>query len=199
MIKIIDLNKANPYIVFMEYYKNALSKNQKGIEAVSISSFNKRFNEVESRFVNLKYIKNDEWIFFSNYNSTKAENFKSHDQITALFFWNSINVQIRIKAMIKKTSSKFSDQHFLSRSLEKNALAVSSKQSQLIDSYNSVITNYQNTLKNKQLLYKRPEDWGGYSFTPYYFEFWEGHESRLNKREIFVKKASIWDQYLLQP
>ena len=82
--------------------------------------------------VNLKYIIDDEWIFFSNYNSLKAQNFLNHDQISALFYWDSINVQIRIKAKIFKTLSKFSDEHFEKRNIKKNALSISSMQSQPI-------------------------------------------------------------------
>ena len=48
-------------------------------------------------------------------------------------------------------------------------------------------------------LKKCPDFWGGYSFTPYYFEFWEGHESRLNKREVYKKSDDIWKHFILQP
>ena len=53
-------------------------------------------------------------------------------------------------------------------------------------------------LKNDDLK-KCPEFWGGYSFTPYYFEFWEGHESRLNKREAYEKSDDSWKHLILQP
>ena len=63
--------------------------------------------EVEARYVNLKYIDNNEWIFFSNYLSPKANQFESHDQVSILIYWASINTQIRMKAKIFKTSSEF--------------------------------------------------------------------------------------------
>ena len=74
-----------------------LSK-QKNIEAISISSYNREISEVDSRYVNLKLVTNDEFIFFSNYNSPKASSFNSHNQIAALVYWPSINVQIRMRA-----------------------------------------------------------------------------------------------------
>ena len=46
---------------------------------------------------------------------------------------------------------------------------------------------------------KRPEYWGGYSFVPYYFEFWEGNENRLNKRHVFSMEEGAWKETLLQP
>ena len=198
MIEFINLNNEVPFIIFKEKYEQALKAGQKVIEAISISSFNKDIAEVDSRFVNLKFISNDEFIFFSNYDSPKASAFNSHNQITALLYWSSINVQIRMKAQIKKTSKEFNQAYFFNRSEEKNALAISSNQSKPVKSYNEVEENYNRSLKNDDLK-KCPEHWGGYSFSPYYFEFWEGHESRINKREIFEKIDGVWEQSLLQP
>ena len=64
MIKFINLSDETPYQKFKEFYHEALNKNQSCIEAVAISSFNSEADEVDSRFVNLKYIAKDEWIFF---------------------------------------------------------------------------------------------------------------------------------------
>ena len=195
MIQFNNLNQEIPYLLLKEKYDEALNAGQKGIEAISISSFNKEIDEVDSRYVNLKFISNDEFIFFSNYDSPKASAFNSHDQIAALVYWPSINVQIRMKAKIKKTSNEFNQKYFFDRSEEKNALAISSNQSKTIDSYSQVKENYNKSLKNDDLK-KCPEYWGGYSFTPYYFEFWEGHESRINKREVFNKIDGVWKQFI---
>ena len=199
MIKFLNLSSEKPYLQFKSAYQAALDNGQKGIEAISVSSFNKEANEVESRFVNLKYISGNEWIFFSNYRSPKAMQFESHDQISALFHWGAINSQIRLKAKINKTSAEFSDTHFQSRTKEKNALAISSNQSQLIDSFDSVKDNFYKTLASMDSESKRPDYWGGYSFTPYYFEFWEGHENRLNQRHVFSMEEGSWSESLLQP
>jgi len=198
MIKFNELCKEEPYIELQSRYENALEMNQKNIEAISISSFSKELNEVNSRYVNLKFIKNKDLIFFSNYRSPKAKEFEQHDQVTALIYWNSINTQIRIKALIKKTSQEFNKNYFFNRSEQKNALAISSRQSELIDSYDSVRKNYNSTLKLENLK-DCPEYWGGFALTPYYFEFWEGHVSRLNKRDVYKLKNSAWNKSVIQP
>ena len=198
MIQFNNLNKEIPYQLFKEKYNEALSAGQKVIEAISISSFNKEINEVDSRYVNLKFINKDEFIFFSNYDSSKAAAFYSHNQIAASIYWSSINVQIRMKAKIKKTSDEFNQKYFFDREKEKNALAISSNQSKIINSFSQVKENYNRSLESDDLK-KCPEYWGGYSFTPYYFEFWEGHESRINKREVFDKTNGIWKHSFLQP
>jgi len=198
MIQFNNLNLEIPYQLLKEKYDEALNAGQRGIEAISISSYNKDISEVDSRYVNLKFITNDEFIFFSNYDSPKASSFSSHDQIAALVYWPSINLQIRMRAKIKRTTDEYNQNYFFDRSEEKNALAISSNQSKPIDSYNQVKENYNKSLKNDDLK-KCPEFWGGYSFTPYYFEFWEGHESRLNKREVYEKSDDSWNHLILQP
>ena len=67
-----------------------------------------------------------------------------------------------------------------------------------INSYNQVKENYIKSLENDDLK-KCPNYWGGFSFTPYYFEFWEGHKSRINKREVFNKIDGVWRHLFLQP
>ena len=198
MINFINENSQKPYIIFREKYHEALKKKQPSIEAISISSFSSINSEVDSRFVNLKYLDDEKFIFFTNYDSPKSLQFKSHNQIAVNIYWQNINLQIRIKAHIKKTSKKYNNRYFSKRSIEKNALAISSSQSQVINSYEEVRTNYKNILENNNLV-DCPKYWGGYSFTPYSFEFWEGHKSRLNKRALYEFKESAWKYSILQP
>ena len=198
MIEFNNLNQEMPYLLLKAKYDEALNIGEKNIEAISISSFNAKKNEVDSRYVNLKYIRNDEFIFFTNYDSPKAHAFYSHNQIAALLYWPTINTQIRIKAKIKKTPSRYNQQYFFDRSEKKNALAISSNQSNRIESYSKVRENYNRSCKSDDLK-KCPEYWGGFSFIPYYFEFWEGNESRINKREAFFKTDRIWNHSFLQP
>ena len=198
MIVFKDLPEVEPYQQFQEDYLDAEKANQPLIHAIAISSFNRTLNEVESRFVNLKYIEGEEWIFFSNYNSPKAKSFQSHDQISAMFYWSTTNVQIRMKANIKETNKERSDEHFKSRQKEKNALAIASNQSQRISSFEIVKSKFTETLENADLG-KRPDYWGGFSFIPYYFEFWRGSDFRLNHRKAFSKAEDGWESSILEP
>jgi pyridoxamine 5'-phosphate oxidase len=198
MILFINDSKEPPYKEFKKKYLEAMSKKQHYIEAISISSYCNEKKEVDSRFVNLKFLDKEEFIFFSNYKSPKASQFDSHGQISALIHWSKTNTQVRMKAKIKKMSKQFSENYFANRAPEKNALAISSDQSKKIKSYDHVISNYNKVLASQDLK-KCPDYWGGYSFTPYYFEFWEGRESRLNKRDVYQIKDSAWEHEIIQP
>ena len=198
MIKFINTSSDEPYERFKYLYHKALKNNQEAADAVCISSFDSSTKQPDARFVNLKYIVGDEWIFFSNYNSPKSEQFNSSNNISAIFYWSKIDIQIRIKAKIFKTDNDFSDQHFKSRHRGKNALSISSNQSKPIENFEEVISAYESIL-NSGDNFARPDYWGGYSFKPFYFEFWEGNENRLNKRESFSLENKNWITSFLQP
>ena len=103
-----------------------------------------------------------------------------------------------MKAKIFKLDESLSDSYFAKRQNTKNALAISSNQSEPIRSFDIVKQNYLIALE-KEDLKKRPEYWGGYRFVPYEFEFWTGHEFRLNKRTQFKLVNEVWEKTFLQP
>ena len=120
MIKFNNLSQDTPYQILKEKYDDAEKAGQKIIEALSVSSYSKELKEVNSRFVNLKFVDNREFIFFSNYNSPKSKEFLTHNQIIAVIYWNTINVQIRMRAEIKKTTKEFNQEYFEQRDKAKS-------------------------------------------------------------------------------
>ena len=198
MIKFKDIDNAEPFKIFQNKYQEALTAGQKSIQAVSISSYNLKRKEISSRYVNLKFVNKDRFIFFTNYNSPKSIDFMSHDNISALFYWSEINVQIRMKAVIDKTTKQYNDEYFRNRSNKKNTLAISSNQSNPISSFDLVLKKY-NLVSQNENLSKCPDYWGGYSFKPYEIEIWQGNEFRLNKRDLYKKVKAAWAHFILEP
>ena len=198
MINFKNLNQETPFLIFKDNFDKARYANQSNIDAISISSFSSKNKEVNSRYVNLKFVIDKEFIFFSNYQSPKAHDFNSHNQISALIYWDKIDVQIRMKAKIKQTTKEFNNEYFSKRDDKKNALSISSKQSAPIESYENVYKKYKHAFKSENLQ-ECPDYWGGFSFVPYYFEFWKGHNSRLNRRESYELQNEKWIHGLLQP
>jgi pyridoxamine 5'-phosphate oxidase len=200
MINLVDMDlQQKPLREFSRFYEKALLSNQQSIEASCVSTKKKKKKSAHSRFVNIKYVNNQDFIFFSNYESNKANEIKTSSKVSMAFYWNTINVQIRIEGNINKIDEIVSDKHFNIRGDEKNALAISSRQSRKIDSYELVKKNYKIQLDKANKTFKRPIYWGGYSISPYYFEFWEGHKSRLNKRDVYEKNLDNWNHFLLHP
>ena len=112
MLEFSNLPDSRPYQLFHQYYQEAEAANQVLAYAFAVSSYNPSTKIVDSRFVNLKYIDGNDWIFFTNYKGPKAQAFEGHNQISALFNWTATRMQIRIKATIKKIDLIKSDEHF---------------------------------------------------------------------------------------
>ncbi len=200
MIVFKKQNTSKPIKKYKTFYDQAIKKNQKNIEAISVSSYNRSNKEISSRFVNIKYVEKGNFIFFTNFESPKATDFLTHSQVSLNSFWQSTNVQIRIKGNIKKLEDDLSDNHFKNRSFEKNILAISSNQSKIIDSYNEVIKKYESTMESsKNIDIIRPKYWGGFEIIPYFYEFWIGHPNRLNERVIYMLKDNEWRNEILEP
>ena len=198
MIEFINPLNHEPYLRLKAEYDAALENGQEYIEAISIASYSNDQEYVDSRYVNLKLIDGDKFIFFTNYNSKKSTQFMSHKQIAVNIFWQKTNTQIRIKANVRKSSKEYNNSYFRTRSPSKNALAISSQQSQAISSYSKVIEKYEEVMKNNDLK-ECPSYWGGYEFIPYEIEFWKGNQFRLNKRDLFVKVDKLWSHNILEP
>lgn len=198
MIEFTNPLNHEPYLRLKAEYDAALENGQENIEAISIASYSNDQEYVDSRYVNLKFIDGDKFIFFTNYNSKKSTQFMSHKQIAVNIFWQKTNTQIRIKANVRKSSKEYNNSYFRTRSPHKNALAISSQQSQAISSYSKVVEKYEEVMKSNDLK-ECPSYWGGYEFTPYEIEFWKGNKFRLNKRDLYVKVDKLWSHNILEP
>ena len=171
---------------------------QKNIEALYLSTCGRDLKPT-SRLINIKYITETSLVFFSNYDSKKAEDIKYNKNISGVFFWNNINVQIRLEGIINKLDPIESNEYFAQRSLEKNILAISSSQSNIIKSYDEVVKKYNNVKNNEHAITKRPSYWGGYELKPNFYEFWYGHKNRLNKRVAYKYENDNWNKFYLEP
>ena len=130
------------FTLHLRKYEKSLNAKQSNIEAICISSYSSKNNEVNARYVNLKFVSGKQFIFFSNYESPKSQDFKMHNQISACFYWSSTDTQIRMKAYVERTSQEYNQAYFANRDKKKNALAIMSKQSSSIDSYEALQSKY---------------------------------------------------------
>ena len=197
MIDINNDKNNEPLAKFIKEYELALRLDQSNIEAACLSSISQNYTP-DARFVNIKYINSNEFIFFSNYTSKKGRDIDFINKVALTFFWHKTNVQIRIQGSISKLIDERSDYHWVKRDNNKNALSISSQQSCEAESYESIIKKHKTVLENTNIM-KRPKYWGGYAIEPIYYEFWQGNEYRINKRIAYRKDKQNWKNYFLQP
>jgi len=136
-----------------------------------------------SRMVLLKGVENEQFVFYTNYESRKGEQLKVNPYASLLFFWPQFERQVRIEGKVKKTDRDESDRYFHSRPPESRISAVISPQSRVIsgrDELEKLVELAAEEFRNKELT--RPEHWGGFALIPELIEFWQGRTSRLHDR-----------------
>ena len=124
--------RKNPIDLFIDWFNFEKSNNYKDVNACVLSTVNSD-NIPSSRVVLLKYLKNDEFIFFTNYNSNKGKEISCNNNVCLNFFWVNSERQVRINGRATKISEDDSDDYFKARPIESQIGACLSAQSETID------------------------------------------------------------------
>ena len=153
-----------------------------------------------SRVVLLREISEEGIVFFTNYNSSKAQDIDCNPHVSANFYWKELEKQIKVSGLAHRISSDDSDRYFSSRPRESQLGAWASMQSSIINldhSFESSLIKLENRFNNLEV--DRPEYWGGYCVIPLKIEFWQGRPSRLHDRLIYEKDNKEWKINRLSP
>ena len=167
--------------------------------AMTLSTYSKRYG-VDSRIVLLKEIKQDGFIFYTNYNSVKGKQISSNNNVSLSFFWPELQRQVRVNGIAKKVSNKVSINYFSKRPRNSQIAAWMSMQSEVIKNRKTMESKFQKLKHefNNQPIPKPPY-WGGYRIEPLTVEFWQGREDRMHDRFIYVKHNNKWNINRLSP
>ncbi|MEC8267378.1 MAG: pyridoxamine 5'-phosphate oxidase [Pseudomonadota bacterium] len=154
---------------------------------------------IRQRFVLLKGVSEDGFVFFTNYNSDKAAALAQNDRSSMLFPWNELDRQVSVSGKVEKIAESESDAYFAARPRASQIAAWTSQQSQPIASRGALEAQYQVTLERFDGGdVPRPGHWGGFKLVPERIEFWQGGEDRLHDRFVY-HYANGWSRLRLQP
>jgi pyridoxamine 5'-phosphate oxidase len=153
-----------------------------------------------ARIVLLKGFDDHGFVFYTNYESRKGKELALNNKAALLFFWSSLERQVRIEGLIEKVSEQESKVYFDSRPEGSRIGAWSSHQSEPIGSRKDLedqVTFYSQSFENQAI--PRPPFWGGYRLKPQVIEFWQGRESRLHDRLRYRLIDGHWNIDRLSP
>jgi pyridoxamine 5'-phosphate oxidase len=168
-------------------------------ESMSVSSCTPE-GRPSSRMVLLKQVDDNGFVFFTNYNSRKAQELEANPFAALLFHWNMLQRQVRIEGRIERISEQESADYFHSRGRGSQIGAWASHQSDVLDNRETLVERvkmFEQKFKGQEI--PLPEFWGGYRVVPDRIEFWQGKADRLHDRFIYQPQDGCWEITRLNP
>ena len=154
-----------------------------------------------ARMVLLKEIEPAAFVFYTNYESTKAQELDGAGKAAFVMHWKSLRRQIRVRGLVSREDGPQADAYFASRSLKSRLGAWASRQSQPLSGRGALMAEVAKVTAQHGVNPKRPPFWGGYRITPLEIEFWADGEFRLHDRFQWRRAdtAAPWQVTRLNP
>jgi pyridoxamine 5'-phosphate oxidase len=189
----------NPFEEFAKWYEEAQRSNLPEPTAMSLATADSN-GRPTSRMVLLKGFDESGFVFYTNYNSRKGKQLEVNRYAALLFWWPTLNRQIRIEGSVARVTAAESDTYFASRPLGSQVGAIVSPQSDPINR-ETLHKRFRDALKESEgQSVTRPAHWGGYRLMPDLFEFWQSGANRLHDRfEYRVQVDGRWQVSRLAP
>lgn len=188
----------NPFDQFALWFGQAVEAGVAEVNAMTLATVDAQ-GQPSARIVLLKGYDEQGFCFYTNYQSRKGRELEHHPQASLLFFWPTLERQVRLEGLVSKVSAEESDTYYASRPLGSRIGAWVSPQSQPVS--REVLE--QRTAELTESLGSnpsRPPHWGGYRLAPAAIEFWQGRPSRLHDRLLYTRAAGgTWERTRLAP
>jgi pyridoxamine 5'-phosphate oxidase len=196
---LLEANAApSPFKQFDLWFDEAVTAQVAEPTAMTLATANAH-GHPSARIVLLKGFDDQGFVFFTNYLSRKGQELATQPWASLLFFWQSLERQVRIDGQIHRISDAASDAYFHSRPLGSRLGAWASAQSQPV-SIEALQQQFADTQTQHGETPPRPPHWGGYCLVPTAFEFWQGRPSRLHDRLQYKPDGSgVWHIERLSP
>lgn len=142
--------------------------------------------------------------FYTNRESPKANELEQTRRASAVFYWDPLGRQARIRGRIERSSETDSDAYFSTRHPRSQIADWTSDQSRPIASREALMAKFERTAKSFEGIegdVPRPPHWGGYVITADRIELWVEGEGRLHDRAVWTRwsEGDPWDVQRLQP
>lgn len=179
----------NPFAQFEKWIGEAIKAELPEPNAMTLSTVDAE-GRPDARTVLAKQFDERGIVFFTNYESKKAEQMAQNPNVALLFPWISLERQVIVLGSVEKVSTAESLKYFVTRPVASRLGAWVSPQSKVITSRSLLESKWQE-MKSRFASGEvpLPSFWGGYRVIPRSFEFWQGRSSRLHDRFRYTRQS----------
>lgn len=196
----LSAGKANkdPFRQFEKWFNEVLKSGFYEPNAMTLATASKE-GIPTARVVLLKGFDENGFVFYSNYKSKKGKEIEQNPFASLLFYWDTLERQVRIEGRIEKVTPEESEAYFNTRPYKSRLGAWASNQSSVIESRSVIVKEFLKYMVKFRKHVPLPPQWGGYRLVPVSFEFWQGRPNRLHDRLRYLRQKKGWKIERLAP
>jgi len=187
-----------PFEQFSKWLEDAVKAEIYDPNACSLATVDGEGRPV-SRAVLLKALEDEQFVFYTNYQSRKSSHLDQNPNTCMHFPWFALQRQVIVTGKVEKIDANRAEEYFLSRPLESKLGAWASRQSERVDSREALEKTYLEMQDKFGDNPPKPPHWGGFALIPETIEFWQGGPSRLHDRFLYSLQHNHWTVQRLNP
>ncbi len=188
----------DPIVQFRRWYDDALAQLPEPSAMVLATA--DATGAPSARHVLLKGVDERGFVWFTNYESTKARELAANPRAALVFPWFPIRRQVTVKGNVEVLDGAASDAYFATRDRRSQIGAWASPQSEVIPDRAWLEHRVEDTERRFDGVdVPRPPHWGGYRLTPHRIELWHNQPNRLHDRFRYERGESGWTLVRLAP
>ena len=154
----------------------------------------------DARFVDLKDVQDDGFVFCTSFNSPKGEQLAGNPHLALTFWWDHVGRQVRVLGTARRIPDSEAERWFGERSREAQLATWAFEQSAPLAKHQT--TEHILDLARQRFAdgpIQRPAFWGGFLVAPYRVEFLTFDVSRVHRRQLYELQDGEWAVSELQP
>jgi pyridoxamine 5'-phosphate oxidase len=197
-----DFTEADqPFRLFQAWLDEAVKLEPRDPNAMSLATVDGD-GMPDVRTVLLKGIDERGFVFYTNTESQKGQELAANPKAGLLFYWKSLNRQVRVRGPVERVTPEEADVYFATRPKGAQIGAWASQQSRPLESrlaFEKAVALYG--AKYALGTVPRPSHWSGYRIVPLKIEFWQDRPFRLHDRVEFRRDAlgGTWTKVRMYP
>ncbi len=190
----------DPFVLAQTWLDEATTTEVNDPNAISLATVDAD-GRPNVRVVLLKEIEQDAFVFYTNYESVKAQEILASGYAAFVMHHKSLHRQIRVRGHVTKEDGAKADAYYASRGLQSRIGAWASLQSRPLVSRADLEAQVAEKTKELGSNPPRPPFWGGFRVRPFEIEFWADGAHRLHERVRWTREspASEWSTVWLNP
>lgn len=191
--------ETDPIRLFREYFKAAEKSEPFDATAFALATADAD-GAPSVRMLLLKGADANGFVFYTNLESRKGDELQANPRAAMCFYWDTIDIQVRIEGTVTPVTPEEADAYFATRPRTSQIGTWASDQSRPSQGM-LALEKRAAKFAAKYAIGKvpRPPFWSGFRLAPSRIEFWHRRSFRLHERIVYDREGDGWRRGRVYP